>query len=101
MKLTTAIKIIPTKYIDNITEVILKERADGVYYAIKLDSPMPDGWQEGVLSVAYNPFQEKYLVELEYDTKELRSKQDYSESRNLIERDFKEKINELILLKEI
>lgn len=101
MKLDTAIKIIPKKYYDNITEIILKDRADGVYYTIRLDNPMPDGWKEGVLSVAYIPTQNKYLVELEYSAKELRSKQDYSESRNLIERDFIEKINELQLLEEI
>lgn len=101
MKLKTAIKIIPTKYYDSITEIILKERADGVYYTIKLDSPMPDGWTDGVLSVAYIPAQETYLVELEYSTKELRYKCDYSESRKLIERDFTEKINELQLLGEI
>ena len=46
MKLDTAIKIIPKKYYDNITEVILKDRADGVYYTIRLDNPMPDGWKE-------------------------------------------------------
>lgn len=101
MKLNTAIKIIPIKYIDNITEVILKDRADGVYYTISLDTPMPDGWKEGVLSVAYLPTQDKYIIELEYSAKELRTKQDYSESRKLIERDFTEKIHELQLLKEI
>jgi hypothetical protein len=101
MKLDTAIKIIPQKYFNNITEVILKDRADGVYYTISLDSPMPDGWKEGVLSVAYNPFQDKYIVELEYSAKELRSKHDYSETRTQIEEDFTNKITELQLLKEI
>ena len=101
MKLKTAIKIIPTKYIDNITEVILKERADGVYYTIKLDSPMHDGWEEGVLSVSHIAFQDNYLVELEYSVKELRSKKDYSESRRTIEQDFKDSIKALQVLGEL
>ena len=101
MKLKTAIKIIPTKYMDNITEVILKERADGVYYTIKLDSPMPDGWEEGVLSVSHIAFQNTYLVELEYSVKELRSKKDYSESRRAIEQEFKDTIKALQVLGEL
>lgn len=97
MNLKTAIKIIPKKYLDNdsITEIILKERADGVYYTINLQNPMPDGWKSGVLSVAYNQFQDEYLVELEYSIKELRSKYDYSQSRETIEQDFKENIENL------